>query len=203
MAAGCSIAVWMHSIRCPRESRGSRGAAGGDATSRPLSAVTSPRRRQYCERSSGTTTVNAPSKRCCRSSPSQARTRRRRSGISRPIVRRRAAAISCGFWRHACCAPGSIPPHPRAMRAGMGVGPAGAELIRMALVLCADHEPNASSFTGRCFASTNASLRAVVVGGLPACRASGMAPPPRAAKHCGTNWVIRMSSKNGRASRPG
>ncbi|AOJ36314.1 citrate synthase family protein [Burkholderia metallica] len=47
-----------------------------------------------------------------------------------------------------------------------GVGPAGAELIRMALVLCADHELNASSFTGRCIASTNASLRAVVVGGL-------------------------------------
>jgi len=47
-----------------------------------------------------------------------------------------------------------------------GVGPAGAELIRMALVLCADHELNVSSFTGRCVASTNASLRAVVVGGL-------------------------------------
>ncbi|VWB36816.1 excisionase [Burkholderia lata] len=59
----------------------------------------------------------------------------------------------------------TAPIHAQCARA-WGVGPAGAELIRMALVLCADHELNASSFTGRCIASTNASLRAVVVGGL-------------------------------------
>jgi len=61
--------------------------------------------------------------------------------------------------------PDTAPIHVQCARA-WGVGPAGAELIRMALVLCADHELNASSFTGRCVASTNASLRAVVVGGL-------------------------------------
>src|SRR5471032_1624834 len=44
----------------------------------------------------------------------------------------------------------------------------GADLIRMALVLCADHELNASSFTARCVASTGASLRAGVIGGLAA-----------------------------------
>lgn len=44
----------------------------------------------------------------------------------------------------------------------------GAELVRMALVLCADHELNASSFTARCVASTGASLRAAVVAGLAA-----------------------------------
>ncbi len=43
-----------------------------------------------------------------------------------------------------------------------------ANLIRMALVLCADHELNASSFTARCVASTGASLRAAVIGGLAA-----------------------------------
>ncbi|CAB3761751.1 excisionase [Burkholderia sp. MSh2] len=59
----------------------------------------------------------------------------------------------------------TAPIHVQCARA-WGVGPAGAELIRMALVLCADHELNASSFTGRCIASTNASVRAVVVGGL-------------------------------------
>ncbi len=59
----------------------------------------------------------------------------------------------------------TAPIHEQCARA-WGVGPAGAELIRVALVLCADHELNASSFTGRCIASTNASLRAVVVGGL-------------------------------------
>jgi len=45
---------------------------------------------------------------------------------------------------------------------------AGADLVRVALVLCADHELNASSFTARCVASTGASLRAAVIGGLAA-----------------------------------
>jgi len=44
----------------------------------------------------------------------------------------------------------------------------GAELVRMALVLCADHELNASSFTARCVASTGTSLRASVIAGLAA-----------------------------------
>ncbi len=44
----------------------------------------------------------------------------------------------------------------------------GADLVRMALVLCADHELNASGFTARCVASAGASLRAAVVGGLAA-----------------------------------
>lgn len=45
---------------------------------------------------------------------------------------------------------------------------AGADLVRRALVLCADHELNASGFTARCVASTGASLRAAVIGGLAA-----------------------------------
>jgi len=45
---------------------------------------------------------------------------------------------------------------------------AGTDLIRMALILCADHELNVSSFTARCVASTGASLRAAVIGGLAA-----------------------------------
>ena len=49
-----------------------------------------------------------------------------------------------------------------------GLDAAGADLVRMALVLCADHELNASSFTARCIASTGASLRACVLGGLAA-----------------------------------
>ncbi|WP_321815583.1 MULTISPECIES: citrate synthase family protein [unclassified Paraburkholderia] len=62
-------------------------------------------------------------------------------------------------------APDTAPIHEQCARA-WGVGEAGAELIRMALVLCADHELNASSFTARCIASTDASLRSVVIGGL-------------------------------------
>lgn len=49
-----------------------------------------------------------------------------------------------------------------------GLDPAGAEAIRRSLVLCADHELNASGFTARCIASAGASLRAAVIGGLAA-----------------------------------
>ena len=58
---------------------------------------------------------------------------------------------------------------------------AGTDLVRMALILCADHELNASSFTARCVASTGASLRSAVIGGLAAL--SG-------AKHGGTTARI-------------
>jgi citrate synthase len=44
----------------------------------------------------------------------------------------------------------------------------GAEAVRAALILCADHELNASSFTARCIASTGASLRSTIIGGLAA-----------------------------------
>jgi citrate synthase len=64
-------------------------------------------------------------------------------------------------------APDTSPIHQQCARA-WGVDQEGADLIRMALVLCADHELNASSFTARCIASTGASLRAGVVGGLAA-----------------------------------
>lgn len=46
-----------------------------------------------------------------------------------------------------------------------------AELIRAALVLCADHELNASAFTARCVAGTGATLYASVQAGI--CAAEG------------------------------
>jgi len=49
-----------------------------------------------------------------------------------------------------------------------GLDAEGADLVRMALVLCADHELNASGFTARCVASTGASLRAAVIASLAA-----------------------------------
>ncbi|WP_375588148.1 citrate synthase family protein [Hoeflea alexandrii] len=64
-------------------------------------------------------------------------------------------------------APSSAPVHQQ-LAASWGVDAAGAGLIRQALVLCADHELNASSFTARCIASTGASLKAVIVGALAA-----------------------------------
>jgi hypothetical protein len=44
----------------------------------------------------------------------------------------------------------------------------GAELVRAALVLSADHELNASSFAARVVASTGASVRAAIIAGLAA-----------------------------------
>src|SRR3546814_15283564 len=46
-----------------------------------------------------------------------------------------------------------------------------ANLIRAALVLCADHELNASAFTARCVAGTGATLYASVQAGI--CAAEG------------------------------
>lgn len=64
-------------------------------------------------------------------------------------------------------APDKAPIHLQCAQA-WGLDAPGADLVRMALVLCADHELNASGFTARCVASTGASLRAAVVGGLAA-----------------------------------
>ncbi len=47
-------------------------------------------------------------------------------------------------------------------------GPGGEEVIRAALILCADHELNVSSFTARCVASAGSTPYAVVIAGLSA-----------------------------------
>ena len=57
----------------------------------------------------------------------------------------------------------------------------GAGLLRQALVLCADHELNASGFAARCVASTNASLGACVSAGLAALSGD---------RHCGVTTAI-------------
>jgi citrate synthase len=56
----------------------------------------------------------------------------------------------------------------RRMARAWGLGPKPAEIIRAALVLCADHELNASAFAVRVVASTGASLTACLMGGLGA-----------------------------------
>lgn len=65
-------------------------------------------------------------------------------------------------------APDSGPIHRRMARA-WELGPKSAEILRVALVLCADHELNASAFAVRVVASTGASLAACLMGGLAAC----------------------------------
>jgi len=64
--------------------------------------------------------------------------------------------------------PVSSAPLHRQCAEAWGLDERGAALVRQALILCADHELNASGFTARCIASTGASLRAVLIGGLAA-----------------------------------
>ncbi|MBV8626075.1 MAG: citrate synthase family protein [Herbaspirillum sp.] len=80
---------------------------------------------------------------------------------------------SCGLLvrRLAACllgtAPSCAPLHRQCAQAWQ-LDAKGADLVRRALVLCADHELNASGFTARCIASTGANLQAAVIGGLAA-----------------------------------
>jgi len=63
--------------------------------------------------------------------------------------------------------PATEPVH-RQLAAAWGLDMAGAELVRRALVLLADHELNASTFVARCVASTAATPYAVVMAALAA-----------------------------------
>jgi citrate synthase len=68
----------------------------------------------------------------------------------------------------------------------------GAGVLRSALILCADHELNVSSFTARCVASAGADPYAVVVAGL-----SALAGP----KHGGTGARVEAMLKSLRSER--
>ena len=76
------------------------------------------------------------------------------------LLRLMTAAVTGG--------PASAAPIHRQLAIHWQLDDAGAQRIRQALVLCADHELNASSFTARCVASTGADLGAAVTGGLAA-----------------------------------
>jgi citrate synthase len=56
----------------------------------------------------------------------------------------------------------------RALARAWGVRGRGVDLLRAALILCADHELNVSSFTARCVASAGSNPYAVVIAGLAA-----------------------------------
>ena len=68
----------------------------------------------------------------------------------------------------------------------------GADLVRQALVLCADHELNASGFAARCVASTGADLGACVTAGLAALSGS---------RHCGVTTAIESLWEHSLAAR--
>ena len=97
-----------------------------------------------------------------------------RAGVEPPALGRGPAAL----WREGA---GLVADLAGALGEGMEPGPlhlvlarawglddAGAELVRRALVLLADHELNASTFAARVAASTGASLSASVLAGLAA-----------------------------------
>ena len=64
--------------------------------------------------------------------------------------------------------PGSNDAIDRALGLAWHVETRGVDLVRAALILCADHELNVSSFTARCVASAGSNPYAVVVAGLAA-----------------------------------
>ena len=93
-----------------------------------------------------------------------------------------AAAVVDELADAASLGAGSGPIHQRFAR-GWGLDAAGGESIRMALVVLADHELDASTFAARVAASTGASLAACALAGLAALsgpRHGGMSPRVRA-----------------------
>jgi citrate synthase len=63
---------------------------------------------------------------------------------------------------------GGDEPVDRALARAWTIRDPGADVLRAALILCADHELNVSSFAARCIASAGSSPYAVVIGGLAA-----------------------------------
>ena len=88
---------------------------------------------------------------------------------------RPSAAASCG-WRIlqllTAIAAGGEAGGPaaidRTLARAWGVEARGVDVIRAALILCADHELNVSSFTARCVASSGSNPYSVVIAGLAA-----------------------------------
>jgi citrate synthase len=96
------------------------------------------------------------------------------SGEDLPALDLTRAGVSRTGWRilgelAGCIAPrGAVEPVHRRLAAEWRLDEAGADLVRRALVLIADHEPNASTFVARAVASTGATPYAVVIAALSA-----------------------------------
>ena len=89
------------------------------------------------------------------------------SGRSDKALRREAASLMSDLVDAVCGQARTGPLHERLARTWRVEG-AKADAIRRALVLCADHELNASTFAARVTASTGASLAAGALAGLSA-----------------------------------
>ncbi|MCQ4160782.1 citrate synthase [Roseomonas sp. GC11] len=105
-----------------------------------------------------------------------------------------AAARLLGLVAGAAAGEGGQGPLHRRFATAWGLDARGADLVRRALVLCADHELNASAYTARVVASTGASLGAAVLAGLAA-----LSGP----QHGGmTNRVLAMAREGGLGRNP-
>lgn len=89
------------------------------------------------------------------------------AGRSANALNVEAASLLAAVIAAACGQEGRGPAHER-LAAAWGCDADGADLIRRALVLLADHELNASTFASRVAASTGASLAASALAGLAA-----------------------------------
>ena len=186
--------------RCPRESRGSRGAAVAMRRadrfrpSRPHDAVSTANALQALRRSTHRASAAAALHR---------RKRGRADGDLASVGRSSGAGL-----RRSRADSGGMPAAHRidtapSTRNARGHGAsAGAELIRMALVLCADHELNASSFTG---GASRRRTRACAPSWSAAYRLVGRAAwrHHRARRSTRDELGNKDVEQNGRASRPG
>lgn len=88
--------------------------------------------------------------------------------LAAPAVARTGVRILVSLYSAVCGSSVSAPLDVALSRAWMPSRQLGAEAIRAALILCADHELNVSAFTARCIASAQATPYEVVLGALAA-----------------------------------
>jgi citrate synthase len=129
--------------------RGGDGVAFKDRIARPIPAAATARARAFA----------VLAERAASDNPAR--------GRASLALAAEAAGLLDAFADAIAGQPGEGPIHTR-LAAAWRCDEAGGELIRMALVLLADHELNASTFATRVAASTGASLAAAALAGLAA-----------------------------------
>ena len=116
---------------------------------------------------------------------------------ARRMAARWSAGASSGSWSRPCSIRSRPPSRciSRSRRAWAPDNKHAADLIRRALVLLAEHELNASTFTARCAASTGLNLYDSVIAGLAALKGRSTAAPACWPRSSSRRWSIVMSSQ--------
>ena len=106
-----------------------------------------------------------------------------------------AKAVQLLHWMRAAATLRATPaarshwPMHRQLQSAWRLSATATEIVRAALVLCADHELNVSSFTARCVASTGASMEACMVAGLAALSGSRHGGATEAIEVAWDHWL--------------